>query len=761
MSASTLSGTPPAAAGSIRKPLVITMVLAVLLPAILGNVVIAFFGFQSVEARAAGQLNDVIEFRTGQLNTWLIEMQTDLDLVSSDVEAQGYVLRILPGSRFQSLASDAASRLQATLKQLMQHSGLFNTVYITDTTGTLLLSTEMTFSDIQAILNSQVDPVTLYDGQIDYAQAANGPVVLPLHYLEDQGRAELVVFQPLRDPVGNTIALIGGSANLENLNFLMTQRAGLGQGSETYLVDSQNRLVSASLFSEMYPVGETRIDTTPFEKDALASPSDIPDADSIPAVTYSNYRDEMVIGVPVAVPQLGVTLVAEVDQAATMSLITSAVLTNFVVALVCSMVMGALGLWIINRQVIRPLSRLTSTAATITNGNLHVTVPANRNDEFGQLAQSFNTMTAHLRSLIESERQAKQRLESIVAEYVTFVRRIANGDLTSRLALTEADNQDSAAEDLYILGSNLNEMVEGLSEMASQVRHAVETIVSTASEIQVATVQQNATVLEQDSAVTQTVATVEEVRTTVQQTAERARAVASVSQQSVTVSRNGQQAVADSASGMHMIQQRVESIAETILMLSERTQQIGEIIDTVNALADQSKLLALNASIEAARAGEEGRGFAVVAMEVRQLAEQSREATSRVRGILSEIQQATNTAVMVTEEGSKGAEQGISLVERTGAVIRELSATIEDAAQTAMQIAASTHQQANGMEQLAAAILQIKAASEQTAAGTRQTEISIHNLIEMADQLEQAAARYQLAEKKLPDQEINPHAAQA
>src|SRR5690606_26796722 len=251
--------------------------------------------------------------------------------------------------------------------------------------------------------------------------------------------------------------------------------------------------------------------------------------------------------------------------------------------------------------------------------------------------------------------------------------------------------------------------------------------------------------LEQDSAVTQTVATVEQVRHTVQQTAERARAVANVSQQSVAVSRNGQQAVVENTTGMQIIRQRVESIAETILMLSERTQQIGEIIDAVNALAEQSKLLALNASIEAARAGEEGKGFAVVALEVRQLAEQSREATARVRTILSEIQQSTNTAVLVTEEGSKGAEQGISLAERTGEVIRELSATIEEAAQTAMKIAASTQEQTSGMDQLAAAILQIKQASEQTAAGTRQTEISIQNLMEMADRLAEAAARYQLA----------------
>jgi methyl-accepting chemotaxis protein len=123
------------------------------------------------------------------------------------------------------------------------------------------------------------------------------------------------------------------------------------------------------------------------------------------------------------------------------------------------------------------------------------------------------------------------------------------------------------------------------------------------------------------------------------------------------------------------------------LSLSERTQQIGEIINTVNAIADQSKLLVLNASIEAARAGEEGRGFAVVAAEVRQLAEQSRRATARVGEILNEIQQATNTAVMVTEEGSKGAEHGMELVNRAGGAILKLAATLEGATQAAVQIA--------------------------------------------------------------------------
>jgi DNA-binding LacI/PurR family transcriptional regulator len=219
-----------------------------------------------------------------------------------------------------------------------------------------------------------------------------------------------------------------------------------------------------------------------------------------------------------------------------------------------------------------------------------------------------------------------------------------------------------------------------------------------------------------DTIVTETLATSEEMLATISETSRQAQAVANAAQQSVDVSKTGQNAVADTVAGMETIQRQVKDIAQSILALSERTQQIGEIISAVEDIADQSRMLALNASIEAARAGNEGRGFAVVAREMRHLAGQSREATTKVSDILNEIQRAANTAVMVTEEGSKGAQQGMKLADSAGDAIRDLAAIIEEAARVAVQIAASTHQQTNAMDQLVVAMKSIKEASTKTSA---------------------------------------------
>lgn len=334
------------------------------------------------------------------------------------------------------------------------------------------------------------------------------------------------------------------------------------------------------------------------------------------------------------------------------------------------------------------------------------------------------------------------RTQRVLQNYIQALQQVEAGDLRTRLALPSADAGNESAM-LHTLGEATNRVLDMVQEVVKDFSVALGELETSTQEILNATQRQSRMGNEQDAVVNETTATVNEVRATVTETAERAQSVAETAQLSVDISRNGLEAVQETVEGMEVIRRRVEDIADNILVLSEQTQQIGEIIATVNNLADQSRMLALNASVEAARAGEEGKGFAVVAMEVRNLADQNRDATVQVREILGEIQRATNRAVMVTEEGSKGVDSGQQQVNKAGEAIEELSRAIEEAALAAIQIAASTRQQTIGVDQLTDAMRSIKHATAETVGGTIQVQSSVNRLREVAEQVNRVLDRLQ------------------
>ncbi len=373
-------------------------------------------------------------------------------------------------------------------------------------------------------------------------------------------------------------------------------------------------------------------------------------------------------------------------------------------------------------------------------GNLdgQLTLKGEVNGPLVKLGDNINRMVAHLRQRVTNEQEARLYQEQTVANYLAFVKRVAEGDLTARLTLNGGDDA------LTILGRNLNGMAERLGELTYQIRQTVSNLSASSTEILAATTQQASAANEQSAAIAQTSTTIDEVRTIVEQAFAKAQAVAEQSQRTRDISRAGQQAVTDAVESMNQIKEKVEGIAENILALSEQTQQIGEIIASVNELASQSNLLALNASVEAARAGEHGKGFAVVALEVRNLAEQSKQATAQVKSILNEIQRATNAAVMATEEGTKGVDAGAHRTGQTGETIQQLARSIAESANAAQQIVASAQQQTTGMEQIALAMQNINQATMQSLASTRQTEKAAQDLAAMARQMEALIARYKL-----------------
>ncbi len=285
------------------------------------------------------------------------------------------------------------------------------------------------------------------------------------------------------------------------------------------------------------------------------------------------------------------------------------------------------------------------------------------------------------------------------------------------------------------LEATVAQRTEALTGLLKEVNEAVNVLSSSTEEIAAAATQIAATATETAAAVNQTTTTVEEVRQIARQTDEKARSVLEGAQATAKRAEQGKNAVGSLIAETGNIKERVESISETTVRLSEQGQAIGDIINNVNDIADQSNLLAVNAAIEAARAGEQGKGFAVVAQEIKALSEQSKQATVRVRTILTNVQKGTSAAVMATEQGIKAVEIAIKESARAGEAINDLQSSVNEASQAATVITASSRQQIIGMDQVASAMENIKQASLQNASSSKQAETAAKNLNDLAQRL--------------------------
>jgi methyl-accepting chemotaxis protein len=412
------------------------------------------------------------------------------------------------------------------------------------------------------------------------------------------------------------------------------------------------------------------------------------------------------------------------------------------VATVCAVLVAVVAGVGLSRSIAARLGHVASAARAVRDGALSQRAKITGDDEIAELAATLDEMTTELEKRIITEREGAEReaegraiLSSAVATYGAFVERVARGELNATLDKRERG-------ELSTLGDNLEAMARGLRTMSLRIHETVNSLATATAEILTTTQEHSAGAAESAAAVTETVATVEEVALTARQAAERAKDVSLAAKKSVEVSDSGRDALEQAVESMEQVRERVDAIAQRILNLSDQAQAVGQITTTVNEFAEQSNLLALNASIEAARAGEAGKAFTVVASEVRALAEQSKRATSEIRAILGDVQKSTAAAVLATEEGNRAVVTAVEKVRGAGRGFQSLADVIESTARFANQIFEATQQQAAGVGQISQAMQSINQATTQTVEGTRQTERAAQDLNELSARLRDAVAHY-------------------
>jgi methyl-accepting chemotaxis protein len=302
-----------------------------------------------------------------------------------------------------------------------------------------------------------------------------------------------------------------------------------------------------------------------------------------------------------------------------------------------------------------------------------------------------------------------------VADAANLAEAISRGELSQRVNI-------HGIGETRRLGAALNSMAENLAAYNKRILEGVQVLANSAIQIGGTSSELYAGATQTSSSISETATIVNDMEKTARVVNETARKIAEQSERTDEVTNSGLKATSETLQKMTLIKDKMDMVSTTVVKLSDNTKYIEEIISAVQDFANQSNLLAVNASIEAARAGDQGKGFAVVAHEIKSLADQSKNATEKITQILQEIRKSVASVVMATEEGGKAVLDGVEQSRTAGKSIDDLSESVTRFTKAAGVIFSETGKQFARVESVASTVRDVESAMQNSVEATRHLE---------------------------------------
>ncbi|APW98651.1 chemotaxis protein [Halobiforma lacisalsi AJ5] len=466
--------------------------------------------------------------------------------------------------------------------------------------------------------------------------------------------------------------------------------------------------------------------------------------------------DQVVVTtVPIQQKPWAVTVVApESEVFGTVGDVSRSILVLIAVSIVGFGVVGVL----ISRDINESLGTMTGYAEEIEEGNLEVSIDRSRTDEFGQLAALFARIRDTLKEQLdeveqraaeaeaerERAREAKaaaeeaqadaqrakaeaealsEHLEEKATAYSETIDAAADGDLTRRL------DTESESRAMTEIGESLNRMLEDLEGMVVRIQTVAQRVDEKSSEVTASTEEVRASSAEvaesieeisagaerQNEKLTTAASEMSDLSATVEEIASSSANVAGQSEQAATVGREGQRTARGARESMAAIESKTEDTVGEMETLQAEVERIEEVVALIDDIADQTNLLAINASIEAAAATDGGDGFAVVADEVKSLAEETAEATDEVERLIEAVEDSTSSVAEDMFEMQSEVEHGRETIDETVSALEEMVEQVADANAGIQSINEATDDQAASAQEVTTMVDDVTSVSDRTA----------------------------------------------